>query len=119
MKNITTPYTTQHTEPALQNNSLSTLIERSFSVGLSDNPFKSAQTHVLFAFPGGSYTLTDERDNRPDDRDKNTSHRDKNTSHRDVYPSDDFASTSHRDKHPGERDAFLGVFWCYRGTKKR
>ena len=88
------------------------MIEGSFSISLSDNPIKSAQTHDLYAFPGGSYTLTGERDNRPDDRDKNTSDRD-------VYPADVFTLTGHRDKHPGERDAFLGVFWCYRGTKKR
>ncbi|MBI9062830.1 MAG: hypothetical protein JEZ14_12670 [Marinilabiliaceae bacterium] len=112
MKNITTSYTTQHTGPALQNKSLSIVIERSFSVDLSDSPFKSAQTRVLYTFPGGLYTFPGERDNRPDDRDKNTSDRD-------VYPADDFALTGHRDKHPGERDAFLGVFWAYRGTKKR
>ena len=54
----------------------------------------------------------DERDNRPGEPDKNTSDRD-------VYPGHVLTLTSHPDKNTDEWDAFLGVFWCERGAKKR
>ena len=82
-------------------------------------PASQALPAVPKTHPGGPYTLTSERDKFPGERDNRPNDRDKNTRDPDVYPADVFALTGHRDKNTGEPDAFLGVFWCERGTKKR